>query len=1084
MCYTCLLMMYKKIALSLYFLLWISSLFAQDLPIELRIQDGHYSLVTSLAFSPDGKLLASGAYDRGILLWDMASGRELRRIECEDAIQSLDFSPNGRLLLSVLDNGKAQIHEVESGTLIRTLSVSDGHLYAGKFLPNGKEFITSGPYVATLWSLKQQEPVASFEGERSFCEYNCGHALAVSPDGKWMVVADRNGEVTLWNIPRRELVKRCTYYEPSGFSHSGVTSVLFLPDSRSFVVGSEIHGLIRWPVDPAAQPHVLLPAQPITSGLSFKFNDMAISRDGGTLVAVYLEAVQDKFERPDNLGYHIFDLKTEKLIKSVDVGNSNEITCMAFSPVSDTLILNRGAVPQIVRETDATTVFEFKGHLTETIANYWIMRATKKHLLLHPATVVERVGKEVISWDLKSGRVVQHYAPHTDMVLGMALSSNEKWLATGGADRRLIVSEVASGDTLWTKEFYQPVFTVAFSPEDTCVYTVLMGGQVAVWNARTGQFIRDLPSVSRDWYQTPMSLAFTNTGLVAWGEFLRSPEDGKLVVEFDSHTDRLHDIQTLDSGKTLLTTGWDGRVILRSLYYGAKPVLMGAKLGDRVYCAAVSPDEKWIATGAADNLIRIYDRKGNFCYQLTGHQGGVVSLTFSADGHHLISGSQDGTVKVWDVESQTEKYTHILLDEQRWTVMQPSGHFYATDEGMKSMYFVQGKEIFHLDQFFEAFYQPQLTTNLLGQLVPESAAELKQVIAQLPPEVKILYPPKGESRSSRIELLLKITDQGGGIDEVKILQNGKRIAAKESKSMHAGKSYARSYYIDLVPGLNVIQASAFGQNRIESKTDEIQITLPADEPTSACYVLAIGINQYKNPTLNLNYAADDAESVAELIEKQGKQLFTRVETRLLINEDATRENILKELGELARVVKPTDVFYFFYAGHGSNYDEQFYFVPSNCTRLYEPESLTKEALPVSEIVESLKAIPALKQVLFIDACHSGSSTAMLAERGASEEKALAQLSRSAGVHILAAAGSDQAATEFQELGHGVFTYTVLEALQGKADGAPEDHKVTVYELKSFLDDQVPEYSLKYKHQAQYPNTFSIGHDFPIVLTGE
>ena len=162
-------------------------------------------------------------------------------------------------------------------------------------------------------------------------------------------------------------------------------------------------------------------------------------------------------------------------------------------------------------------------------------------------------------------------------------------------------------------------------------------------------------------------------------------------------------------------------------------------------------------------------------------------------------------------------------------------------------------------------------------------------------------------------------------------------------------------------------------------------------------------------------------------------------------------------------------------------NEKFFFIPTNCTRLYEEDALMLEALPVPEVVDKLKSIKALKQVLFIDACHSGGSTQLLASRGAGEEKALAQLSRSAGVHILAAAGSDQTATEFQELGHGLFTYTVLEALKGKADGAPADEKITVYELKSFLDDQVPAYSLKYKNMPQYPNTFSIGHDFPIVL---
>ena len=101
-----------------------------------------------------------------------------------------------------------------------------------------------------------------------------------------------------------------------------------------------------------------------------------------------------------------------------------------------------------------------------------------------------------------------------------------------------------------------------------------------------------------------------------------------------------------------------------------------------------------------------------------------------------------------------------------------------------------------------------------------------------------------------------------------------------------------------------------------------------------------------------------------------------------------------------------------------------------------------------------------------------------------EEKAMAQLSRSSGVHVMAAAGSDQYATEVQSLGHGIFTYAILEALGGKADGAPRDGNVTVYELKAYLNDQVPELSREYKGNTQWPYTFSIGHDFPLIRSNE
>jgi uncharacterized caspase-like protein len=143
--------------------------------------------------------------------------------------------------------------------------------------------------------------------------------------------------------------------------------------------------------------------------------------------------------------------------------------------------------------------------------------------------------------------------------------------------------------------------------------------------------------------------------------------------------------------------------------------------------------------------------------------------------------------------------------------------------------------------------------------------------------------------------------------------------------------------------------------------------------------------------------------------------------------------------------------------------------------------LKKEAIEASVLQEKFKNIKALKQLIIMDACQSGGSVELLANRGAAEEKAIAQLSRSAGIHVMASAGSEQFAAEFAELGHGIFTYLLIKGLEGEADGSPKDGKVTIYELKSFLDDQVPELTRKLKGKPQYPYTFSRGQDFPVVI---
>jgi len=115
----------------------------------------------------------------------------------------------------------------------------------------------------------------------------------------------------------------------------------------------------------------------------------------------------------------------------------------------------------------------------------------------------------------------------------------------------------------------------------------------------------------------------------------------------------------------------------------------------------------------------------------------------------------------------------------------------------------------------------------------------------------------------------------------------------------------------------------------------------------------------------------------------------------------------------------------------------------------------------------------------LDACHSGGAVDDFAFRGSVKEKAIKQLSRSAGIVILASAGSEQVSTEFNQLGHGVFTYALLKGLDGEADNG--DGKITVRELDAYLNDKVPELTEKYRGKKQYPNSRAEGNDFPVAI---
>lgn len=162
-------------------------------------------------------------------------------------------------------------------------------------------------------------------------------------------------------------------------------------------------------------------------------------------------------------------------------------------------------------------------------------------------------------------------------------------------------------------------------------------------------------------------------------------------------------------------------------------------------------------------------------------------------------------------------------------------------------------------------------------------------------------------------------------------------------------------------------------------------------------------------------------------------------------------------------------------------EKEFFIVPSDVVQLYGRDDLLKDkAISASSLKGYAQSINAQKQVFILDACQSAGALEAVTERGVAEEKAIAQLARSTGTFWITSTGSNQFASEFDRLGHGIFTYSLIEGINGKAD-ANNDKKLTIRELSTYIENKVPELSEQLKGTAQYPSAYSFGNDFPLVV---
>jgi len=518
---------------------------------------------------------------------------------------------------------------------------------------------------------------------------------------------------------------------------------------------------------------------------------------------------------------------------------------------------------------------------------------------------------------------------------------------------------------------------------------------------------------------------------------------------------------------------------------------------------AVTPDGDSVVLGTVDPIIPVLERCDKQGRKLWSKRlpGMVVSVNVTQGGRHAVAALNDGTIRWYNLHNGEEAFALFAhSDGTRWIVWTPEGYYDAAPgaEGLIGWHVNQGKDqearFYPVSQFHEKFYRPDVIATVIktGESAPQALAKLGdtqplniQAGIKAPPSVRILSPKAGDSfDTSDVEIQIQAADQGGGVDEIRLYHNGKvvgtdtRDLAVTAKAAPAG-SLSKAFRVRLTEGANILKAVAFSKDRIESNPDELTIQLKAVGKPAALHLLLVGINEYKNPALNLNYALPDAQGVRKFFATAPAKLFKEVKRHELYDKAATKAAIVGKLQEL-QATAPQDVVVIYLAGHGESLDNTWYFIPYEIVTPEKEEQVKSQGLSSVELKDQVAKIGAQKVLVLIDACKSGSAMLAFASRGVEDRKAMAQLARATGTHVVAASTKDQFAAEVKDLGHGVFTYTLLDGLSGKADGAPKDGTVTVRELLSYVESRLPEISEKYKQQAQYPVVDSRGQDFPLA----
>ena len=522
-----------------------------------------------------------------------------------------------------------------------------------------------------------------------------------------------------------------------------------------------------------------------------------------------------------------------------------------------------------------------------------------------------------------------------------------------------------------------------------------------------------------------------------------------------------------------------------------KPLPMRTR--DQGTSYAVAPDGKSFLYGTWWGLYRFDLRGRELWYRSV--PGAVRALNVSRDGRLAVAGVSDGTIRWYRMKDGRELaafYPHS--DRKRWVLWTPSGYYDASDGGDELIGWHvnngldKAASFYPVSRFFQRFYRPEVTVRavkaveddaaVIASLGGKAAPAIETAGIRPPPEAAIVSPlPGRQFDSEALEVKVVAEDQGGGIGEVRLYQNGKLLPRETAgKVTKDGSTQEHLFRVRLVEGENRFKVVALSSDRVESSPMEITVTLRGAEKASDLHLVVVGINRYRNAALNLTYAETDAKGVLDFFRSAGvKKLFRNVHVYSAMSEQATGRKIRQLFAEVAGKAGPQDTLLVYLAGHGDTVGEEWYFIPHDVVAPENEPELREGGISNAFVSESIKQCRAQKVFVMIDACKSG--RLVLAMRSTEARKALVQLARSTGTYIVSASTDRQYAAEIKALGHGVFTYALLEGLQGKAGGK----KVTVEGLIHYVKEKLPELTEKHRGQAQYPVSWGSGMDFPLVL---
>lgn len=489
----------------------------------------------------------------------------------------------------------------------------------------------------------------------------------------------------------------------------------------------------------------------------------------------------------------------------------------------------------------------------------------------------------------------------------------------------------------------------------------------------------------------------------------------------------------------------------------------------------------------------------------------VWGINRSADGQLLVAALGDGTLR-WYRASDGQELLALFVhaDQQRWVLWTPSGYYDASigAEDLIGWHVNRGADqaadFFPASRFREQFNRPDVIDQILNTRDEAQAIAQANVargskvaapvnVAQvLPPVVDLISASEVRSDQNSIEVLVQPRSSADApVTDVRVRVDGQAVSTARAFS-RTDTQGRRVLTVPIPSQDSTVQVFAENKHGTSSPatvrvtwTGQTAQAKPEQSSGSSgeawrkpkLYVLAVGVSQYQDSSMNLAFAAKDAQDFVKAISQQKDMLYRDIEVKLLTNQQANRDSVVEGLEWLQSQVTQHDVGMVFLAGHGVNdASNKYYFLTNNANL----DRLRSSAVSMDDIKDTVSNL-AGKALFFIDSCHSGNAlgTGRRSAVADAQARLVNELSSAEnGVLVFSASTGRQFSLENPAWGNGAFTKALIEGISGKAD-LNRSGKITHKMLDFYISDRVKQLT----NGQQTPVTVSPSGvpDYPVAL---